>query len=118
MINERERIGFGRSCRKSEMREFTEFIFNINLIDVQCKGKSFSWYSGDGRSMSRLDRFLISDILISNWEVVGQLIDKMDISDHFPIWLVINQDNWGPKPFKVNDGWFDDTSFFPFVERE
>lgn len=68
--------------------------------------------------MSRLYRFLLSDALIFDWGVVRQLIDKRDILDHCPIWLVINQSGWGPKPSKVNDRWFKNVPFLPYVESE
>ncbi|XP_058733490.1 uncharacterized protein LOC131605112 [Vicia villosa] len=73
VVSKRERCGTGSRSRMSEMKDFAEFIRSSNLIDVQCKGKRFSWFGGDGRSMSRLDR--------------------------------------------VNDCWFEDSSFLPFVEK-
>ncbi|XP_058751317.1 uncharacterized protein LOC131624383 [Vicia villosa] len=51
------------------MKVFVEFIKDNKLIDVQCKGKTFSWFSGDGKAMSRLDRFLISDSVISRYDL-------------------------------------------------
>ncbi|XP_058723434.1 uncharacterized protein LOC131595162 [Vicia villosa] len=109
------------------------------------KGKKFSWYSGDGKSKSRIDRFLISnsvvnrdisDISDSNdwrfrfWPKTGgyfgyflyppvcQMIGDRDISDHCPIWIMTDNYNWGPKPFKFNNEWFSNDSFVPFVEKE
>ncbi|XP_058783382.1 uncharacterized protein LOC131658063 [Vicia villosa] len=41
-----------------------------------------------------------------------------DISDHGPIWIMKDQRNWGPKPFKFNNEWFSFDSFIPFVENE
>ena len=34
------------------------------------------------------------------------------------IWLSINKDNWGPKPFRVLDCWFDNKDFVSFMEKE
>ncbi|XP_058749290.1 uncharacterized protein LOC131622283 [Vicia villosa] len=50
---------------------FGGFIGESGLVDVPCKGKRFSWFSGDGRSMSRIDRFLISNNIVNKWGVVG-----------------------------------------------
>ncbi|XP_058746651.1 uncharacterized protein LOC131619583 [Vicia villosa] len=97
---------------------FGGFIGESGLVDVPCKGKRFSWFSGDGRAMSRIDRFLISNSIVNKWGVVGQLIGKRDISDHSPVWLVMDDVNWGPKPFKFNNEWFSLYSFLPFVEKE
>ncbi|XP_058763936.1 uncharacterized protein LOC131637356 [Vicia villosa] len=118
VTNKRERRGHGIRSRRSEMRDFSEFIFGSNLIDVQCKGKCFIWYSGDGLSMSRIDWFLLSDSLITAWGIIGQLIDNRDVSNHCPIWLISDFSDWGPKPFRVNDNWFDNSSFLSYVERE
>ncbi|CAI8594053.1 unnamed protein product [Vicia faba] len=41
-----------------------------------------------------------------------------DLSDHCRIWITINNSNWGPKPFKVNNNWFDDKKFVIFMEKE
>lgn len=46
------------------------------------------------------------------------LINNRDISDHCLIWLIVNHSDWGSKPFMVNDVWFEDKSFLPFVESE
>lgn len=118
VVNRDERIGSVGSSRSSEMKGFVEFIADSKLIDVQCKGKGFNWFSSDGKSMNRLDRFLLSDSVISRWGIFGQLIGRRDISGHFPIWLVVYRSNWGPKPFMVNYCWFEDNKFMPFVERE
>lgn len=56
MKNDMERKG-KCSAKSSEMRYFSSFIYVSNLVDIACKGNHFSWYSGDGRSMGRLDYF-------------------------------------------------------------
>lgn len=38
---------------------FNEFIDDCVLIDLPLCGRKFTWFKGDGRSMSRLDRFLL-----------------------------------------------------------
>lgn len=71
--------------RKSEQMEFKAFIEEWSLVDLPCYGNSFSWFSGDGKFMSRIDKFLLSDSLIERWEVVDQFIRKRDISYHCPV---------------------------------
>lgn len=68
--------------------------------------------------MSRVDRFLLSDVIINRWSVASQLIGKRDISDHCLIWIVTNNLDQGPKPFKVNDRWFENKEFIVLVEKE
>ncbi|XP_058730971.1 uncharacterized protein LOC131602770 [Vicia villosa] len=72
--NGRERKGRAGGCYKKEMELFAEFILKSSLVDIPCKGKKFSWYSGDGKSMSRIDRFLLSNTVVNRWEVIGQMI--------------------------------------------
>src|SRR4051812_6174358 len=78
----RERKGRSGSVNNLEMSLFADFIDKSLLLDVPCKVKKFSWYSGDGKSMSRIDRFLVADNIVSRWGVVGQVISDRDISDH------------------------------------
>lgn len=64
-------------------------------MDIPCKGKKFSWFNDDGKSMTRIDRFLMSSIVVARWEVMGQLIDDRNILDHCPIWIIKDRKNWG-----------------------
>lgn len=50
--------------------------------------------------MSRLDRFLLSEELVEEWKVDGQMVGSRYFSDHCPVWIIGNSSNWGPKPFK------------------
>jgi hypothetical protein len=88
----------------------------MELIDVPVLGKKFSWFSADGKSMSRIDRFLLSDGFITSQGTAGQWIGDRDISDHCPIWLTTSSNNWGPKPFRVINGWLNHPEFKDFVE--
>ncbi|XP_058767553.1 uncharacterized protein LOC131641267 [Vicia villosa] len=113
-----ERKGRSMASNYNNSLEFSAFIEDSRLVDIPCKGKKFTWYSGDGKSMSRIDRFLVVDKVVRDWGVVGQFVGNRDVSDHCPIWLEIDNNNWGPKPFFFNNDWFSFDTFFPFVERE
>ncbi|XP_058784985.1 uncharacterized protein LOC131659881 [Vicia villosa] len=113
-----ERCGISSRNGNAKWKDFSDFIEETGLVDVPCKGKRFSWFSGDGKSKSRIDRFLISNNIISSWGVVGQWIGMRDISDHCPVWLMVDKEDWGPKPFKFNNEWFNDKNFFDFVKKE
>ncbi|XP_058762988.1 uncharacterized protein LOC131636401 [Vicia villosa] len=71
----------------TEMHEFAAFMDDSLLVDIPCKGKKFTWYSGDGKSISRIDRFIVSSKVVNDWGVVGQLVGERDVSDHCPIWV-------------------------------
>lgn len=47
----------------------------------------------------------------------GQIIGGRDISDLASIWLKNNRKNWGPKPFKFNNSWFNHKDFSSFVKK-
>ncbi|XP_058763718.1 uncharacterized protein LOC131637147 [Vicia villosa] len=116
--NVRERKGRAGVVNKKEAELFADFIHKSALVDIPCKGKKYTWFSRDGKSMSRIDRFLLSHKVVNRWEVIGKMIDDRDISDHYPIWILTDKYNWGPKPFKFNNEWFLFDSFIPFVEKE
>lgn len=88
--NGRERRGMSDSGNLAEWEEFFDFINNMGLEDLPCKGNKYSLFSSNGRLKTRLDRFLVSSNIVNWWGVVGQQIGDSDISDHCPIWLVAN----------------------------
>lgn len=63
-----------RSCKERRSRStingnenftpFNNFIDGYYLIDLPLSGRNFTWYHEDGLSMSRLDRFLLSEVWI------------------------------------------------------
>lgn len=98
-----------------DIAEFNSFIVEMEFIDVVVSGRKFSWFFSDGVSMSRLDRFLITDGLLSLWNVSGKWIGDRDISDHCPIWLIRSIKDSGPKPFLFINGLLKHSDFRPFV---
>ncbi|GKV31782.1 hypothetical protein SLEP1_g40447 [Rubroshorea leprosula] len=89
------------------MREFDDFVHSSELIDLPLVGRKYTWYSSNGQSMSRLDRFLLSEEWMAKWSNVKQWGMKRSISDHCPILLKNEQVDWGPKPFKLYDAWLE-----------
>jgi len=59
--NMEERKGRGTVFRLMESDMFNIFIDDTLLIDLPISGRLYSWYRGDGISMSRLDHFLLSE---------------------------------------------------------
>lgn len=53
--------------RAEEMQMFGDFISEAGLIDLPLIGRKFTWYKADGKAMSRLDRFLISESWLNSW---------------------------------------------------
>ncbi|XP_058759649.1 uncharacterized protein LOC131632955 [Vicia villosa] len=100
------------------MLEFIGFIEEMEVVDLQTIGGKFTWFNSIGKAMSRIDRFLLSKDFIEDWKLEGQIIGERDISDHASIWLKDNRKNWGPKPFKFNNSWFNHEDFSSFVKKE
>jgi hypothetical protein len=89
----------------------------MEVVDVPVTGKKFTWFSGDGFAMSRLDRFLLSDGFIEKGGITNQRVGDRDISDHCPIWLECSRLNWGPKPFKFFNCWLQHPDFLEVVKN-
>ncbi|GAU49945.1 hypothetical protein TSUD_408400 [Trifolium subterraneum] len=79
---------------------FNRFIVENNLIDLPLSGRKFTWFKGDGLSMSRLDRFLFSEEWCLAWPNCTQTARLRGLSDHCS--LVFVKDKW--KSLQV-DGW-------------
>lgn len=117
VCNTRERNGVGSSFGSQEAYEFSSFVGDMELIDLQLLGRRFTWQKADGSAMSRLDRFLLSEAWIEAWEVEAQWALNRDVSDHCPILLKQGAQDWGPKPFRFNNCWLGHPDFRKVVEK-
>ncbi|XP_071690575.1 uncharacterized protein [Rutidosis leptorrhynchoides] len=85
---------------------FNEFISRNNLIEIPIIGRKFTRISDDGAKFSKLDRFLVSDQFINLWKDLSVIPLDRNVSDHCPLVLRDKIMDYGPKPFKVFDEWF------------
>ncbi|KAI5441929.1 hypothetical protein KIW84_011114 [Lathyrus oleraceus] len=60
-----------------EMVEFNDFIEELELIDVPLMGNKFTWFNLSGKAINRLDRFLLSNELVEEWKVDGQMVERV-----------------------------------------
>ncbi|GKV07790.1 hypothetical protein SLEP1_g19511 [Rubroshorea leprosula] len=90
-----------------EMNDFNSFIHDAGLIDLPLIGRKYTWYSSNGRQMSRIDRFLIFVDWLEKWGDVKQWGLGRSVSDHCPLVLKNEKVDWGPKPFKFFDAWLE-----------
>ncbi|KAK8628020.1 hypothetical protein V6N13_063732 [Hibiscus sabdariffa] len=88
------------------MCEFNEFIEDLDLVDLPLKGHRFTWF-GSGNKCSRLDRFLLSVEWLEHFPGLVQVSLPRGISDHVPLSLVLDETDWGPKPFRFINAWVD-----------
>ncbi|XP_020211058.1 uncharacterized protein LOC109795906 [Cajanus cajan] len=100
------------------MKCFDEFITKAELVDLPLVGRKYTWYRTDGKCMSRLDKFLVSNAWLSHWPHTTQCGLSIGLSDHFAILLKNEDINWGPKPFRVLDCWRGDARYVVFVRSQ
>lgn len=108
---EEERRGSGSFSRMNEMRMFNTRINQLNLIDIPLERRKYTWYKDNGKSSSRLDRFLLSAQWVAKWPNLSQIGIKRRVSDHVAILLRDETVDWGPKPFKFVNGWMKEEGF-------
>ena len=96
-----ERKGRGLLLRQMEADMFNTFITDTLLIDLPLCGRLFTWYRGDGISMSRINRFLLSEKWCEAWPNCIQVAHQRGMSDHVPFVLLVDEDNWGPRPLRM-----------------
>ncbi|KAL8556280.1 hypothetical protein ACS0TY_003917 [Phlomoides rotata] len=113
---ERKRVGRYNDDRRR--RQFNRFIYESGLVDLPLLRRKFTCYKDNGKSYSRIDRFLLSSHWCSRWPNAKQSGLKRTFSDHAPILLdVTEKENWGPVPFKVVNWWMDKDEFRVLVEQ-
>ena len=98
ILSPNERSRGGRIS--NSMRRFVDVLNDLGLRDLPLQGGHYTWKGGsNGRSMSRLDRFLVSPDWESQCNKVIQRRLPRPISDHFPIMLDSEGVRTGPSPF-------------------
>lgn len=113
-----ERKGVVCHHRSGEIELFCNFIEMCGLIDLPLIGRKFTWYKPDGRAMSRLDRFLISEEWLNYWGNLSQWGLQRSVSDHCAVILKEKESNWGPKPFRMMRCWEEMVGYEDFVKKE
>jgi hypothetical protein len=67
-----ERRGSSSAGGQAERNEFALFIEAFEVVDIPVTGKHFTWFNYDSSSMSRLDRFLLSEGFIDKGGISNQ----------------------------------------------
>ncbi|PNX88720.1 cysteine-rich receptor-like protein kinase, partial [Trifolium pratense] len=113
-----ERRSANEGYRPSDHTPFNRFIDDNTLIDLPLCGRKYTWFKGDGRSMSRLDRFLLSGEWCLTWPNCTQVARMRGLSDHCPLVLVADEENWGPRPSRMLKCWKDVPGYHLFVREK
>lgn len=113
-----ERKGRGTTFRQVDADMFNTFIADSLLVDLPLCGRLFTWYRGDGVSMSRLDRFLLSAKWCDTWPNCVHVVLQYGLSDHVPLVLRVDEANWGPRPLRMLKCWVDYPGYGDFVREK
>jgi endonuclease/exonuclease/phosphatase family metal-dependent hydrolase len=88
-----ERRSRSVNINNDDFAPFNHFIDDNFLFDLPLCGRNFTWYRGDGLSMSRLDHFLLSEDWLLLFPNCIQSALPRGLSDHCPIMLTIDDQN-------------------------
>ena len=90
----------------STMRNFTEIVDDLRLVDLPLQEGEFTWNGGhNNQAWARLDRFLVSPSWLDQFSEITQSRLPRPISDHFPITLVGGGIRRGPTSFRFENMW-------------
>ncbi|XP_075111257.1 uncharacterized protein LOC142181712 [Nicotiana tabacum] len=88
------------------MVEFSDFIEDMELIDLQLEGDPNTWFKGDNHTTaSRIDRFLISEKWDDSFRNIKQTLQQRLISDHVPVALCCGAWEQAKSYFKFENWW-------------
>ncbi|XP_075665339.1 uncharacterized protein LOC142635002 [Castanea sativa] len=94
------------------MEKFSEFVEDLNLVDLPLEGGSFTWSSGfDQPMMFRIDRALVTPDWEDHFPNVSQRILPCTVSDHSPILLEAGGMARGKSPFRFENMWLKSEGF-------
>ncbi|GKD09743.1 hypothetical protein Tco_1189428 [Tanacetum coccineum] len=88
-----------------------------NLEEVPLGGCSFTWCHKSASKMSKLDRFLMSESLLSECPNLSAITLDRFLSDQRPILLRESTHDYGPIPFHFFHYWLEMEGFENFVNE-
>ena len=98
------------------MEKFSEFIGDLNLVDLPLEGGKYTWPSGtDQPVMSKIDKALVTPDWEDHFRDVIQRILPRPISDHSPILLEAGAMVRGKSPFRFENMWLKSEGFMDRV---
>ncbi|KAL2958343.1 hypothetical protein AAZX31_18G203500 [Glycine max] len=100
----------------NSISEFNNWLADLEVDEVQCVGRRFTWYRPNGTAKSKLDRVFVSHDWLSLWPGSMYFISDRNFLDHCPILFKATNADWGPKPFRVLDCWLTKKSFQDLVK--
>nr|GEV46840.1 RNA-directed DNA polymerase, eukaryota [Tanacetum cinerariifolium] len=99
-------------------RFFNQFISSAGLVEIQLEGYNFTWAHPSASKMSKLDRFLVSDGLLSIFPHLSAVCLDRHLFDHRPILLREVNVDYGATPFRFFHSWIDFPGFDLMVKQK
>nr|GEV91011.1 RNA-directed DNA polymerase, eukaryota [Tanacetum cinerariifolium] len=96
---------------------FNSFISNSGLNDIQLEGYFFTWAHPPATKMSKLDRFLMFNGLLSSFSHISAICLDRHLLDHRPILLREVISDFGPTPFRFYHSWLGLPGFDDLVTK-
>ncbi|GJX20357.1 RNA-directed DNA polymerase, eukaryota [Tanacetum coccineum] len=107
---------FGCNFNPLGAQRFNAFITGSGLVEVTLGGSHFTWCHKSATKMSKLDRFLVSESVLSVYPNINAITLERYLSDHRPILLRENHYDYGPTPFRFYHHWLEIDGFSKLVE--
>ncbi|GKC58912.1 RNA-directed DNA polymerase, eukaryota [Tanacetum coccineum] len=106
----------GSNYNQATSRFFNQFITSSGLVDINLERYAFTWSHPSATKMSKLDRFLVSEGIISLFPSLTALCLDRHLSDHQPILLREILTDYGLTLFHFYHSWFKWDGFDAMVE--
>ncbi|XVF67225.1 hypothetical protein PTKIN_Ptkin10aG0103200 [Pterospermum kingtungense] len=101
------------------MDKFSDFIEGCSLVDLPLVGCTFTWCSNRSPpTFCHLDHFLEAVEFLEVFQGLVQNLLPRSLSDHNIISLENKEINWGLKPFRFYNYWFDCEGFQDMVVEQ
>lgn len=112
----------GGSINRDSMLAFVEELAQqLDLSDFKPIRGLYTWSNnrfGPEHISARLDRFLVQGSLIMDKKIIKSKILPKLASDHKPIqWLIEDEEDLGPLPFRFSAFWIERDGFYETVEE-
>ncbi|GKA44118.1 RNA-directed DNA polymerase, eukaryota [Tanacetum coccineum] len=102
---------YGSNFNAHDAEIFNSFIYNAGLDEVPLGGSAYTWCLKSASKMSKLDRFFVSENLLSMCPNITAITLERFISDHRPILLREVRYDYGPIPFRFYRYWLEVDGF-------
>ncbi|GJY48005.1 RNA-directed DNA polymerase, eukaryota [Tanacetum coccineum] len=106
---------YGSNFNAHDAEIFNSFIYNAGLDEVLLGGSAYTWCLKSASKMSKLDRFFVSENLLSMCPNITAITLERFISDHRPILLREVRYDYGPIPFRFYRYWLEVDGFDKLV---